>query len=538
MYEFKSAINSLLLTKCIIMYNITCGFKRLGIVYKVRREMENNLLEKKVLILIVAYNAEKTIQKVLSRIPEKVFQYNYEILILDDQSKDNTFTSGTDYQKSHTGLNIKVLYNPKNQGYGGNQKIGYHYAIANGFDAVVLLHGDGQYAPEIIEEMFLPVLKGEAEAVFGSRMAEKGNARKGGMPLYKYIGNRILTSTQNFFLGLGLSEYHSGYRVYSIGALKKIHFSYNTNDFHFDTEIIIQLWLLGARIAEIPIPTYYGDEICHVNGLKYAWNVFKQTVLAKMQGMQLCYERKYDIEREDKRYPLKLGFVSSHTEAISEVRENSKVLDIGCAEGYVGLELQKKGCEVWGIDDSTIEIKSFLENFRQIDLNKDELPYKPEDFDFVLLLDVLEHLNTIAIYNLLDKIRDTGDSERNTVLVSSANVAFIIVRMQMLLGNFNYGKRGILDYTHRHLFTRASLVSTLEQCGFEILEVKGIPAPFPAAFGDNWLGKLSLALNRAAIFIWPEMFSYQFFIKARPFPTLPKLLNDAQNKSRELSSRE
>lgn len=489
---------------------------------------KSKLLNKKVLILIVAYNAESTIQEVLKRIPAAVFNYDYEILILDDQSGDHTFSQGIKYREKHDDLNIKILYNPVNQGYGGNQKLGYQYAIDNNFDAVVLLHGDGQYAPEIIEDLFLPVLKGDADAVFGSRMAEKGKALKGGMPLYKYLGNRILSTFQNFLLGLGLSEYHSGYRVYSVETLKKINFQYNTPDFHFDTEIIIQLWLIGAIIREIPIPTYYGDEICRVNGIRYAWNVFKATIGVRMQQMQLCYQRKYDLAEENKRYPLKLGYDSSHTRALASIYSGAKVLDVGCGEGIFGLELQKKGCEVWGIDDACLDLDCQLERYEKADLNSGKLPFNPGEFDFVVMLDVLEHLNTISIYQILDYIREKSGHGRTRIIISTANISFIIMRMQLLLGNFNYGKRGILDYTHRHLFTKSSLTDILEQCGFQVHKTTGISPPFPAAVGDNWLSRMLLKINNFAIKVWPEMFSYQFFVEATAFPTSKDLLADAQ----------
>jgi len=141
----------------------------------------------------------------------------------------------------------------------------------------------------------LPVLKNEADAVFGSRMMYPARALKGGMPFYKFLGNRILTLIQNFFLGAYLSEYHSGYRVYAVNVLKEINFQYNTNEFHFDTEIIIQLILKGLRIKEISIPTYYGAEICYVNGLKYALNVIKSTIDSRLHAMNICYCRKFDI---------------------------------------------------------------------------------------------------------------------------------------------------------------------------------------------------------------------------------------------------
>ena len=142
-------------------------------------------------------------------------------------------------------------------------------------------------------------------------MLEKGGARRGGMPLYKFVGNRILSWFQNRMLGASLSEFHSGYRVYSVAALAKVPFELNTNDFHFDTEIIIQFLLSGLRIAELPIPTYYGDEICRVNGLKYAWDVTKAVLVARTQQLGLFYDRRFDCAPAagNAQYEPKLDYV-------------------------------------------------------------------------------------------------------------------------------------------------------------------------------------------------------------------------------------
>ncbi|NTW43954.1 MAG: glycosyltransferase family 2 protein, partial [Anaerolineaceae bacterium] len=191
----------------------------------------------KILIFIVAYNAEKTIKDVLKRIPsELLVDYETEVLIIDDKSCDDTvlhclsaINSGEVKFKTH------VLVNPENQGYGGNQKIGYQFAIERDFDCVALLHGDGQYDPGCLHDLIPPVIKGEAEAVFGSRMITPFGALKGGMPVYKYAGNKILTLFQNIMLKTSLSEFHSGYRVYSVKVLKQIPFHLNTTDYHFDT---------------------------------------------------------------------------------------------------------------------------------------------------------------------------------------------------------------------------------------------------------------------------------------------------------------
>src|SRR4029078_8248621 len=206
----------------------------------------------RVLILVVAYNAERTLERVISRIPPSLADhYEVEILAIDDASRDRTFEIGQQIKTAKSlPFPLRVLFNPINQGYGGNQKIGYHYAIKNDFDFVALVHGDGQYAPEAWPELLKPLGEGSADAVFGSRMLSQGAARQGGMPLYKFVGNKILTRVQNRLLRTQFSEVHSGYRVYSVPALKKIPFDRNTNDFHFDTEIIIQLLLAGMRIRE------------------------------------------------------------------------------------------------------------------------------------------------------------------------------------------------------------------------------------------------------------------------------------------------
>src|SRR3954466_15876499 len=183
-----------------------------------------NLGGKRLLIFIVAYNAQTTIEKVLSRIPASLHHDNVEVLIIDDSSQDDTFRNGLRYQQRHSAFKITVLRTPENQGYGGNQKLGYRYAIDHGFDIVALLHGDGQYAPEKLPELLTPLVAEEADAVFGSRMIDRRAARRGGMPLYKWFGNQILTAFQNRVLGTQLSEFHSGYRLYSTAALAEIPF--------------------------------------------------------------------------------------------------------------------------------------------------------------------------------------------------------------------------------------------------------------------------------------------------------------------------
>ena len=229
-------------------------------------------------ILVVAYNAEATLQKVLQRIPPDVYAKIEEIFVFDDASHDRTYETGRACMQEPYGAKLKVFSNPVNLMYGGNQRKGYQYAIQRGLDIVVLLHGDGQYAPEVMQELLTPLESGDADMVMGSRMMVPGAALRGNMPLYKYVGNKILTWLENRLAGLRLTEFHSGYRAYSVNALKQLPLDTMTWNWHFDTQIILEFLRRGLRIKEVPIPTYYGDEICHVNGIPYAWNCVRESL--------------------------------------------------------------------------------------------------------------------------------------------------------------------------------------------------------------------------------------------------------------------
>ena len=237
----------------------------------------------RLLIFVVTYNAEMHILNTLNRISRDfLLAHDYEILILDDDSDDGTYDRINKYQQQNAELNIKILKNQRNLGYGGNQKKGYNHAISNQFELVVLLHGDGQYAPEFLEQMTAPIKDGDADVVLGSRMIVKRKALEGNMPIYKWVGNQILTFLQNRILGTNLSEFHTGYRTYRIASLRTIPFRHNSDYFDFDTEILIQLIDQKARFQEIAIPTFYGDEISYVNGFKYAWLIIYATLKSRL----------------------------------------------------------------------------------------------------------------------------------------------------------------------------------------------------------------------------------------------------------------
>jgi glycosyltransferase involved in cell wall biosynthesis len=237
----------------------------------------------KIGVLIVAYNAKDTLARVLDRIPQDFAQQIDSILVCDDASTDNTHQVGLEY-KSGSNLPLTIVRHEINLGYGGNQKTGYQWALEKNLDAVILLHGDGQYAPEYLPQMVEPIISGRADVVFGSRMITQGGARKGGMPLYKYVGNKILTYLQNRLAKVSLTEWHSGYRAYSVSSLRKVNFLKNSDYFDFDSQIILQMIGARQRITEIEIPTFYGDEISRVNGIKYGLKILFHTLKFRLSS--------------------------------------------------------------------------------------------------------------------------------------------------------------------------------------------------------------------------------------------------------------
>ena len=494
--------------------------------------------KKRLLIFVVAYNAQHTIKWVLGRVPTSLAkEFEAEILVIDDQSEDKTFEESEGFAAScKSEFKITVLFNPENQGYGGNQKVGYHYAIKNNFDFVALIHGDGQYAPEELPTLVKPLAFGEADAVFGSRMLSDGAALKGGMPFYKFIGNKILTFFQNYMLQTKFSEFHSGYRLYSTRALQTIPFHLNSNDFHFDTEIIIQLVFSGKKIKELPIPTYYGDEICHVNGIKYAFKVINTTLRASMQKYNLLFDRKYDCRNDEENYLPKFGFKSPHSLAIESVENRNFVLDIGSAGGFVAERLNSaKNCRVFGLDVMSPRDETYFEGFIECNLDEGLPEQAPSNVDTVLMLDVLEHLSNPEKF--LEELREHFKFQADVVIhASTGNIAFAITRLLHMIGMFNYGKKGILDLTHKRLFTRKTFINLFEQNGFVVRGVEPVPAPWGLVFGSNPFGHCLTKINTFLCRVWPSMFAYQFFLTVAITPHLDLILQATQEASKRKSS--
>ena len=234
---------------------------------------------KKIIIVMPAYNAGRKIESVFARIPKDFIKKVSEFVIVNDGSADDTAEKIESLKKKHK---VKALTHDRNRGYGSAWKTGFSQAVQDGADIAVLLHSDGQYPPEMLPAIVSPIQLGFADMVLGSRIMGR-QALKGGMPLKRYLGNRVLTVLENLAYGLNISEYHTGYVAYSKRALTEIPFIRLSDTFHIDGEMILMASKRKMRIWEIPIPTYYGDEKSYVNSFTYGLDVLK-TILRNFLG--------------------------------------------------------------------------------------------------------------------------------------------------------------------------------------------------------------------------------------------------------------
>jgi glycosyltransferase involved in cell wall biosynthesis len=243
---------------------------------------------KKIVVVMPAYNAEKTLERTCRALPTEFVD---EIILVDDGSKDSTARLAVD-------LGLVTYVHRKNLGYGRNQKTCYREALARGADIVVMVHPDYQYSPRLIVSLAGLVAYGEYDIAIGSRILGVG-ALKGGMPLYKYIANRVLTLVQNLLLKHKLSEYHTGYRAFSRRVLESLPVEANRDDFIFDNQMLAQAIFFGYQIGEVSCPTRYFAEASSIkfwSSVKYGFGVLATSVMFRLQKMRLAKFRIFDEE--------------------------------------------------------------------------------------------------------------------------------------------------------------------------------------------------------------------------------------------------
>jgi 2-polyprenyl-3-methyl-5-hydroxy-6-metoxy-1,4-benzoquinol methylase len=396
---------------------------------------------------------------------------------------------------------------PPEMGYGGKVKIGFEYALKEKVEAVAVL-GEEEGAAEHLPVLFESFLAGHGDVVIGVSDGVPG----------------FLTWLQNRFVGTSLTGYRSGLRVYAARLLACIPYEADQNGEAFNTDVLLQLYRIGARIREHPLPSVRARSVMRV-GCGIA--CLRSCLHSRLHDMGIFYHAKFDTEVGNLHYPAKFHFCSSHSEALARVQPGHRVIDFGTGPGDMVRKLKEKGCRVSAVDlQVSPEVRSLCDWVWEGDLDCFDghgLSRQPS-YDQVLALDILEHLKVPE--RLLHLLRRNPSTRGAEYLITVPNVAFLPVRLLLLSGFFNYGKRGILDRTHVRLFTFRSLKRLLQQEGYQVLEMRGIPAPFPLAVRNRVLGRFLLGLNRRAIVLWKRLFSFQIMCRARPLPTLEGLLRD------------
>ena len=497
--------------------------------FNVNEEKLNNLLKRKrelgdafpkFGVLVLTYNASKLIKKTIERIDPSLKPIIEEIFIFDDNSPDNTYAVAKDELCNGPWKEkLSIFKNPRNLRYGGNQKAGYKYAIERGLDYVIMLHGDGQYAPEYIVDLMLPAVEESYDVVFASRMMKKRAALKGGMPIYKFFGNQILTTFENFILGTKLYEFHSGYRMYSTNILKKLPINMNTNEFHFDTEIIIQCRHLGVPIKEVPIQTFYGDEECNVDGFRYAWDVVKAVIRYRLHQMHLVRVGSYVVNR-DFIYQRKVSPFASHEKMLNHTKSPAikKILCIGDSDGLLYKSLVALGKVVIVVDSR--EVSTTLipkEQYIQCEPEAFSTLNFEREFDAILLCDYLPKIK--KPWEFLDNVKKYLKVEGRLVL-SVPNIAIWVYRLSLLIGRFNYTSRGPLDRSHLQFYTKFTIQQELLNSGCTVESFEATSLPFEIVFSSSGKSKFLKVLDGAYYLLaksWHKLFAYQFVVTSRPF---------------------
>lgn len=484
----------------------------------------------RVAVFVVACRAGARVAETLRRLPQELVPLLTGVYVIDEAG--STITRQCVVELMRTIPCLEYFHTPRKLGYGGNQKLGFRYASERSFDVVCLLHGDGRYAPEVLPRLLAPFEREDTAAVFGSRWIGPDAGR--GMPLSKRVGSRLITTFFNRLLGERQSEYQSGYRAYRVRVLEELPLASNTDDFHFDVELNVQLLQRGRRPIEVSIPCYHGAEIGLVAGLAHAARCLATVVHSRAMGMHLAYHPKYDVERDGALYTYKRAPTSLHQHVLRrEVAQGARVVELGAGQGDVGEHLARRGARVVAADLRR-PARAFAHPFLELDLDGEFAGPLSEALcgraDEVLALDVIEHLASPerGLAGIQELLRPGG-----VLFASTGNIAFLPLRLTLLAGRFNYGKKGILDLTHSRLFTVRSFRRLLEQGGFRVRRVHGFGPPIQDMIGDAWYW---IALDRCAALLaraWPSLFGYQFALEAERLDDVADLLEHTLETGRD-----
>jgi 2-polyprenyl-3-methyl-5-hydroxy-6-metoxy-1,4-benzoquinol methylase len=397
---------------------------------------------------------------------------------------------------------ITEKHMPSTSGAGLAQKLAFRYALDHGADAALVSHGRTSDSLTALLDAF--IAQPAELLLLAPRQHPSRSAR-----------------LQDRWTDTNWGDYPVHCRAFSRSLLERVPFDLNSDGPLFDVELLLQASYAGAEIRRTAIAA--GESQAAQPPL---WPLARTIwrFRAHQAGM-LCSLRYRDlapIRYRDKTQPL----YTSHRMALAQVAELApkRVLDLGCGPGFVARGCRELGCEVAGVD-CLQPLPDTVSTFVAADLDRDQLPLDISDFDLVLLLDVIEHLQNPEQFLLRLRHHASSTGRLPALVISTPNVAFLSVRLNLLLGRFPYAERGILDITHCRLFTRASLLEMLHDCGYEVEQVLPVPVPFTAVWPGRW-GRIFGFIAQGLARLWPGGFAFQLFVRCRPKPGLQQLLNE------------
>ena len=454
-------------------------------------------------------------------VPEELWNHcDLHFLYLENAVVPATAPRLRRWLKERRIANVTVLQSPLPQGPGGLQKLGYRFAIDGGYDFTIALPGRRPISLALVQRFHSEWQRSAADVLLG--VGDRAPARRA-----TALASRLLGRLQSLATGRPLPAQQTGDRGYSTALLRKIPFEANTNEPHFDTEILLQACYVGARLVEVQVPHETQHAELPPPSLRTAQKTLRSTLQFKMHQMGMLCSIKYrDLSPEKYRDKTDMLY-SSHAQVLDLVarRAPQRLLDLGSGTGHVARRCEKLGAQVTGVDVRPPQ-PGTMHAFHRCNLDSEPVPVDPFQYDMVLLLDVIEHLSNPEEF--LVRLRNQSESALLSdappqLVVSTPNVAFAAVRLNLLLGRWNYAERGILDITHKRLFTRASLLTALRDCGYKVEEVLPVGVPFEAVIGGKAaqaLGQLCHGLAQ----LWPTLFAFQFIVVCTPLPGIRQLL--------------
>ena len=448
-------------------------------------------MQQKILIAVLP-----TTGKQLLSSDEFISSNNYPELDIDTQLILTPQFLSNSIKEDNIFIQADYMLNIASDETGKIHKVIFEYARAKAYDFVVMVTiSQYNYLKLSLPKILIPIEQKIAYITVGDKIPVT-------IGLVNFIQRKVFKKKLNLFPQLC---------IYNTEYLARIPYLFNSDDETFINEVAIQIVLSDFEYLEIqsdvPIAITYQAKLKIVGVLLRAY----------LHTIGIFYLDKFDIVKDNLQYSLKLGYASSHSYAIDAVATGAKVIDIGAGPYGIGHELKRKNCSVVTVDQFDIPEEFKLDHHIIADLNK-EFSVATQEYDCILFLDILEHI--VNPEQFMFQLSKAMGHKKQKVILTTANITFFPLRIMLVLGYFNYGKSGILDKTHTRLFTFSTFKKLITDTGLKITKVKGIPAPYPKAIGDNFFSRLLLGINMAGIKVWRNMFSYQIYIEAESTPSV------------------